>query len=237
MNIGSKVIIFLLVIVAGIFAYEWWRSEKDKSDAGKIMKPDSAKFWKDAAGLYHATLQEQTASSGAAKIAWKKQLDSLAKLYHTSASNITRTTQEGTITKIDKKPGKIDTEYYPAQKNLPDSIKRIRSLTGSFHDNWIDLQTRLGDSSYFKVLVRDTDRTTFYKKGFFNKKNYMDITHSKSPYVSTTFIKSQYIEDANGGWSVSIIAGVGYDPTNLKLKNPIPFIGIGVSKRIFSLGK
>ena len=231
-------ILFISVVLAVVMSGLYLRSCNDKRTDQKVAStpPDTAHYWKDAYGHEHARLQEQTMTSAAAQLLIKKKLDSAAKINHIQASNIDRLTTETTTLKIAGTFNKVDTNYYPVQKNSADSTKRIRSLTGSFMSNYFQALVRLGDSSSFWIQAQDTVGTVFHHTGFFTKKNFMDITH-KNPYVHTTSIQSQYIQDANGSWQVVIFAGLGYDATSLQLSKPKPIFGIGVAKRIFSFGK
>jgi hypothetical protein len=233
---GSKILAFVLAVVVCVLAYFLIKSNGDISQISKLLneKADTVKKWKDAYGEEHATLQQAQMDYSVAKVLHQLELDSLAKLYHTSAGNIQSNTVTHDHIGFDVTPGKVVTVYYPDTGGC--AVKRIKRLTGTFDDFWLHSVVTLGDTNRIKADITDTTGITQYTKGFFNAKPYIDVSH-RSPYVHTNSITSFAIRPPSGGFDVGIFAGAGYDIGNLSLSHPRPIIGIGISKTIFSFGK
>jgi hypothetical protein len=237
MNIKSITVLMGIVIL--FLAYFLWRVDHDYKGAVNLSKKkdDTAHYWKDRFGHEHATLEQTTMSKAAAELLHGKELDSLAKLYKTSSGRIKEHTVWKDLTTIDITPAKVDTVYYPRDTtgNQPTGQK-IRRLTGTFTDPWLDAMAMLGDTNRIKVMVSDTTSVNRHTKGFFRPKTYLDISHV-APYVRSSDIKSYVVEDAGSRIEVVVFAGAGTSLSDFNLVRPVPFIGLGVAYRLFSLGK
>lgn len=223
-------LIVVIVVLFGCFMFK----KKEVADISRLLnrKQDSVKIWKDKYGKEHATLQQAEESYQVSQILHKKENDSLAKVLGINAGNIRGVTKTVTKTEFTVLPGKVDTVYYPDTSGA----KRIRHLSGSFTDHWLHASAQLGDTSWIKGIVTDTTNVITYTRGFFNAKTYLDVTHN-APYVKTNDIKSYMVKEPTGGLDVSIFAGGGYNVSSIDLKRPQVLFGVGISKRLFSIGK
>lgn len=228
----TPTVIFVLVLALLVSLFYIYKSKKEVSNIDKVLNtiPDSTHFYKDKYNKEHAYSESIQLTSGEAQILYKKKLDSISKELKIKPSDIKVIIEDKTKTVVNVVPQKTDTIY-----KTVDGIKQISSLTGIFKDNWFDADVTLGDNKSLKFLLTDTAQAVLHKTpGLFNKRNLLDIKHS-SPYTQSSNVSSILIQDANSSISVSIFVGYGYQiGGNAK---PQPIFGIGVSKRIFSIGK
>jgi hypothetical protein len=234
------------IVVLGYFYIQSRGQIKQAQDIA-AHKQDTAKIWKDAYDHEHATLQQEQESYGVAMIFHKKEMDSLASLYHTSASKLNSVTTAHDRISFDVTPGNVKRFYY----TMPDTSThnaglpgnkpvifpgQIRRLEGTFDDYWLHAKVMLGDTNRIQAHIDDTTGIVQYTKGFFNAKPYIDITH-RAKYVHTNSVTSYAIREPQGGFEVVIFAGGGYNVSNLDLKRPQAIFGIGIAKKLFSFGK
>jgi hypothetical protein len=230
-NTKRNIIIFILSLLLAIVGYFLIQSKLEKNSILKSFnqQQDSTHYWKDKFGVEHAMSRSITVDKQTAEVVYGKKLDSLSSLLHITKKSIGNVITQTENTDVKVTPQKTDTVFKETANG-----KVISSLTGSYKDNWVDIKTRLGDSSSFQFHLKDTTTTVLYTKGFFNKENYIDVKHS-SPYTKSSDLKSLVIKDANGRLNFSLIAGYGYQVGSTIQRGPI--VGVGISYRLFSISK
>lgn len=148
----------------------------------------------------------------------------------------------GSVTYITSK-GEIDKEV-PSDVYV-DPVTKDTAFTSSFEDKWITYDTKATKKStklnltyrdeYEVVIGREKDSTlSFFKRLFSEPESKVWVT-SKSPYNKIENMKAYQVKDQiPSRWSVGVTGSYGYDLREVRL---VPHVGIGVSYRLFYIGK
>ena len=188
--------------------------------------PDSVFYWKNKANQTVISLkgaQEDFA------IKEKIYLDSIAKIYKTKPKYIkeivTLTEQaEGSV----EPSGSVEKDYQPVI--IPDCPPIVKNMRQRFTNNYYDISTQIGDSSYLHLLAYDT-LTVLWKKvkegNIFNRKFYTQVdAATANPYNKISGLKAFRVADKKPKkFGVGIQAGYGYS-NGLQ---PKVYVGIGIT--------
>lgn len=242
-NWMKNILIVLFVILSFFFFNQYNAAKADLIVKEKMIEAAESKtvFYKDELGrqVAKSNVVESMKIEDFTKAVFNNP--AMIELQKLAKENSKKISHGGSVTYI-QSGGEIDRE---GDTHVTIDAEQNPVYTDTFKDKWIeyDIQatrTKVGlhlkyNDEYSIVIGSEKDSTAgFFKKLFLKPKPVAWVT-TASPYSKIKESKTYQITDTeNSRLSVGAMAGYGVNLANLK---PAPYVGLGVSYRLFSLGK